>query len=86
MKTNGEKDGAVSVILLFDSTHAALAAEEQIITGEYWCDMVPRPPGTADSLCGLAVAIKAADEAGIAGLLQNAGIVFDTYREDGQNG
>lgn len=70
------------MVLLFDSTHAALAAEEAILDAGYWCDMVPRPPG-ADSLCGLAVAIRAGDAAGVATLMGQAGIDFELHSRKG---
>lgn len=65
-------------VLTFDSTHAALAAEEAILDAGYWCDIVPRPRG-AESLCGLAVAIKAGDRAGITELLGRSGIDFELH-------
>jgi hypothetical protein len=74
-----------SLVLLFISTHATLAAEETILDSGFWCDMVPRPPGTSDDLCGLAIEVRSGDEAGITKLLENAAIAFTTYKREGQN-
>lgn len=74
------------MILLFDSTHAALAAEAAILESGLWCDIVERPPGAGEGLCGLAVEIDAGDEEGVTALLQNAGIRFETYQREGSDG
>jgi len=84
--SGGSEETKGGLVLLFGSTHDALAGEAVILEGGCWCDIVERPPGTADGLCGLAVEVDAGDEAGITGLLQNAGIAFETYRRDGQDG
>lgn len=81
--TGGRPD---RIVLLFESTHAAMAAEERIIGSAVWCDVIPRPPGTSDSLCGLAVEIHAEDEEGVSDLLEKSGIAFETYHEDGHDG
>lgn len=73
-------------MLLFGSTHAALAAEEAIIAGGFWCDVVPRPPGTSDDLCGLAVEVDRDDATGVGGVLRDAGIDFEAYYGDGADG
>lgn len=70
-------------VFLFQSTHAALDAEEAIMDAGIWCDVVPRPPGTATSLCGLAIEVMDKDETDVATLLEAAGIVFETYRPPG---
>lgn len=82
-KRKGEEAGGV--VLLFDSTHAALAGEAAILDGGFWCDVVPRPPGTSDALCGLAIEVDTADQESIAELLQEAGIAFETYHRDGSD-
>ena len=74
------------MVLLFESTHRALSAEAAILEAGFWCDIVERPPGTADGLCGLAVEVDALDAAGIARLLQNAAIFFDIYYRDDSDG
>lgn len=67
-------------VFLFQNTHAALEAEEAIMDVGIWCDVVPRPPETASSLCGLAIEVLGKDEADVAALLKAAGIAFETYR------
>lgn len=67
-------------VFLFQSTHAALDAEEAIMDAGIWCDVVPRPPGTATSLCGLAIEVMDKDAPDVAALLESTGIVFDTYQ------
>jgi hypothetical protein len=79
MSGGGEEPGAGGLVLLFESTHAALAAEERILEEGLWCDVVPRPPGTSTSLCGLAIAIRDENREDIADLLRKAGIGFETY-------
>lgn len=74
------------MLFLFDTTHAALEAEEAIIDGGFWCDMVPRPPEAAVTLCGLAVEVLASDEAEISRLLAGGGIRFETYRAGAAGG
>lgn len=70
------------VLLLFDTTHAAMEAEEHIITGGFWCDVVPRPPRVSDSLCGLAIEVDADDLAGVESLLSDETIPYETYEGD----
>ncbi|MHB1055109.1 MAG: DUF3343 domain-containing protein [Thermoleophilia bacterium] len=70
----GEGD---SVTFLFDTTHDAMRAEAAIIDAGYWCDMVPRPPDATGTLCGLAVAIQPGDSDGVAGLLKQAGVMYE---------
>jgi hypothetical protein len=69
-----------NTILLFDSTHDAMQAEEAIIDAGFWCEIVPRPADSRSTLCGLAVAIQTADTADISRLLEGAGIRFQVYR------
>lgn len=80
----GEKEQG-GLVLLFETTHAALAAEEALIEGGLWCDMVPRPPGTSDDLCGLAVEVDEADTEEVMAALRRAGLEFNTYYRDGGN-
>ncbi len=67
-------------LLLFDTTHAAMEAEEHIITGGFWCDVVPRPPQVSDSLCGLAIEVYAGELTEIEALLTSEGIVTESYQ------
>lgn len=69
-----------NTIFLFDTTHDAMKAEEAIIEGGFWSDMVPRPPDTASTLCGLAVEVQAADKEEVARLLEREGIAFQIYQ------
>lgn len=70
-------------LFLFDTTHAAMEAEEAIIDAGFWCDIVPRPPEASVTLCGLAIEVHAADEEDVAALLTGAGIGFDIYHAGG---
>lgn len=76
----GAEAGRNGIILLFASTHAALAAEERVLEAGLWCDVVPRPPGTSDSLCGLALAISGKDREQVAEMLEQKGIEFEAYQ------
>lgn len=67
-------------IFLFETTHDAIQAEEAIIDAGYWCDVVPRPPATSSTLCGLAIEVQPADSSGIASLLKDLGISFEIYQ------
>lgn len=71
---------AINPVFLFQNTHAALDAEEAIMDAGIWCDVVPRPPGTASSLCGLAIEVLPKDETDVAALLAAGGIDFEIYR------
>lgn len=72
--------GPGRTIFLFDTTHDAMQAEEVIIDGGFWCDMVPRPPDTAATLCGLAIEVQTADRDDVSRLLEEAGINFEIYQ------
>lgn len=63
-----------------------MEAEELIIDSGFWCDMVPRPPGTAATLCGLAIEALDSDEKEISRLLEDGSIRFETYRPGGADG
>lgn len=80
MATDKRTQAEHNPVFLFKSTHAALDAEEAIMDAGIWCDVVPRPPGTASSLCGLAIEVLGKDESDVAMLLEAAGIAFETYR------
>lgn len=71
-----------NVILMFDTTHLAMEAEQQIIDGGFWCEVVPRPPATMSSLCGLAIAVLPADAEEVKALLRSSGIAFEVYRPE----
>jgi hypothetical protein len=73
-----EKDGS-SVLFLFDTTPAAMEAEEAIIDGGVWCDVVPRPPQASSTLCGLAIEIHEADREDVSRLLQKSAIAFKVF-------
>lgn len=72
--------GGGSVTFLFDTTHDAMRAEEAMIDAGYWCDLVPRPPDSAATLCGLAIAVQSGDSEGIAGLLKREGVAHAIYQ------
>lgn len=72
--------GPDGLILLFDTTHLAMEAEEAIVSRGVWCDVVPRPPGTSAGLCGLAIKIEASDQEGVSLLLKEAGIRYDVFK------
>ncbi|MFA5801041.1 MAG: DUF3343 domain-containing protein [Thermoleophilia bacterium] len=69
-------------IFLFDTTHAAMAAEQLVIDAGFWCDVVPRPPGTMTSLCGLAIEVTAVDVKDVRNLLISEGIPFEIYQPE----
>lgn len=71
-----------TTILLFDTTHAAMAAEEAIIDAGFWCDVVPKPPDAMTGLCGLAIAIRDADLAAVRSTLGKAGLAFEIYQPE----
>lgn len=71
-----------TVILLFDTTHRAMSAEETIIDGGFWCDVVPRPPDAISTLCGLAIEVLTVDLAGVRSTLTAAGLVFEIYKPE----
>ncbi|MFA6000579.1 MAG: DUF3343 domain-containing protein [Thermoleophilia bacterium] len=75
-------DGGGRAIFLFDTTHAAMEAEQLIIDAGFWCDVVPRPPGTMSSLCGLAIEVMAADAGGVRNVLISEGIPFEIYQPE----
>lgn len=74
---------AGAAIFLFDSTHDAMRAEEAIIDAGYWNELVPRPPDSTSTLCGLAIAVEPDDSQAVAALLESEGIHFDQYRPGG---
>lgn len=74
----GDRD----VLFLFDTTHAAMEAEEAIIDAGFWCDIVPRPPEAKTTLCGLAIEVRAADSADIGRLLEEEGIRYDLFQPE----
>lgn len=59
-----------------------MEAEEAIIDAGFWCDVVPRPPQAAATLCGLAIEALRADEQEISLLLEKAGLDFETFAPD----
>ncbi|MFA5809930.1 MAG: DUF3343 domain-containing protein [Thermoleophilia bacterium] len=69
-------------IFLFDNTHAAMAAEQLIIDAGFWCEVVPRPPGTMTSLCGLAIEVMAVDVKDVRKVLISEGISFEIYQPE----
>lgn len=71
-----------TTILLFDTTHASMAAEETIIDAGFWCDVVPKPPDAMTGLCGLAIEIRIADLEAIRTTLTEAGLVFEVYQPE----
>lgn len=68
-----------NVLLLFETTHAAMEAEQEILAAGFRCDIVPRPPGVSDSLCGLAIEVGKNDLPDIESLLKSAGITVESY-------
>ncbi len=70
------------VHLLLNTTHAVLSAEEAILADGIWCDLVPRPAGASDSLCGLAIEIRRTDLEKTISLLKEAGLVFEIFSEE----
>ncbi|MBE0429055.1 MAG: DUF3343 domain-containing protein [Thermoleophilia bacterium] len=70
-------------IFLFDTTHDAMQAEEAIIEGGFWNELVPRPPDSANTLCGLAIAVEPGDREEITSLLAGEGIRFQQYEPAG---
>ncbi|MCL6106585.1 MAG: DUF3343 domain-containing protein [Actinobacteria bacterium] len=67
------------VNLLFNTTHAVLTAEEIILADGIWCDVVPRPAGISDFLCGLAIEIRRSDLETTSSRLKEAGLVFEIF-------
>ena len=74
--------GPETAVLLFDTTHAAMEAEDTVIDGGFWCDVVPRPPDAMSGLCGLALQVLAADLQEIRELLAARGIAFEIYKPE----
>ena len=72
-----------AAVFLFDTTHDAMKAEETIITAGFWCDVVPRPPGTSSELCGLAIEVQPADRDEVAKLLAGATIGYEIHQTGG---
>ncbi len=72
-------ESGTPVNLLFNTTHAVLTAEEIILAGGIWCDVVPRPAGTSDFLCGLAIEIRLSDLETTSSRLKEAGLVFEIF-------
>jgi len=71
-----------TVTLLFDTTHAAMQAEDTIVDGGFWCEVVPRPPDAMSGLCGLALEVLAADLTEVRQALREAGIAFEIYQPE----
>ncbi|MDO8735549.1 MAG: DUF3343 domain-containing protein [Thermoleophilia bacterium] len=71
-----------TTILLFDTTHTAMAGEQAIIDAGFWCDVVPKPPDAMTGLCGLAIAIRDEDLAAVRETLVNAGLAFEIYQPE----
>jgi hypothetical protein len=71
-----------TAVLLFDTTHAAMAAEDIIVGGGFWCDVVPRPPDAMSGLCGLAIEVLTADLPEIRDALGAGGIAFEIYQPE----
>ncbi|MHB1325523.1 MAG: DUF3343 domain-containing protein [Thermoleophilia bacterium] len=71
-----------TAILLFDTTHQAMAGESAIIDGGFWCDMVPRPPDAMTALCGLAIEVRASNLEDVRAALRAAGIPFELYKPE----
>lgn len=83
MEKPGEReDGADTTILLFDTTHASIAAEEAIIDAGFWCDVVPKPPDAMTGLCGLAIKVRLADLDGVRKTLRTTGLGFEIYQPE----
>lgn len=72
--------GGSGTILLFNSTHDAMRAEEAIINAGFWNDMVPRPPDSTSTLCGLAIEVQSDDIEDIRRLLNEEDVFFDIYQ------
>ena len=81
-KTSSAPGSGGNAVFLFDTTHAAMEAEQLIIDAGFWCDVVPRPPGTMSSLCGLAIEVMAADAAEVRKVLISEGIPFEIYQPE----
>lgn len=75
-------NAAGNTVFLFDTTHAAMEAERLIIDGGIWCDVVPRPPGTMSSLCGLAIETLSADLDDVKNLLAAGGIAYEIFKPE----
>ncbi|MHB8859890.1 MAG: DUF3343 domain-containing protein [Thermoleophilia bacterium] len=71
-----------AAVLLFDTTHAAMEAEDAVIDAGFWCDVVPRPPDAMSGLCGLALQVLAANLQEIRGLLTSRGLAFEIYKPE----
>lgn len=56
-------------ILILETTHQTMAAEDMLKKQRIWHDIVPRPK-RAKSKCGLAIKIHAEDEKRIKGLFK----------------
>jgi hypothetical protein len=80
-----DKDQDEHALLLFDTTHAAMEAEDTIIDRGFWCEVVPRPPDASDTLCGLAIEVARQDLDEIAPLLKPAGMTFEIYQGGADN-
>ena len=74
--------GADTAILLFDTTHAAMEAEDAVVETGFWSDVVPRPPDAMSGLCGLALEVLSSDLPEIRELITSRGIVFEVYRPE----
>lgn len=71
-----------TTILLFDTTHVAMAGEQAIIDTGFWCDVVPKPPDAMTGLCGLAIAVRTSDLAAVRATLATAGLAFEVYQPE----
>ena len=69
-------------ILLFDTTHAAMEAEDAVVEAGFWSDVVPRPPDAMTGLCGLALEVLSPDLAEIRELIKSRGVTFEVYRPE----
>jgi len=69
-------------ILLFDTTHTAMAGEQAIIDAGFWCDVVPKPPDAMTGLCGLAIEVREDDIDAVRETLTDAGLSFEIYKPE----
>ena len=82
MPQPGSDAGVDAAVFLFNTTHAAMEAEEAIIDAGFWCDIIPRPPAAADSLCGLAIEVQRVDMQEVELVLEKAGLVFEVFESE----
>lgn len=67
-------------VLVFDTTHHALWAEELAIAGGLGVDVVPAP-AAAQAKCDLALAFLAEDETALFALLGEEGVPYRVHEE-----